>query len=193
MSKNLPPALPNMQQQWDVSIYKSTSPRNAPDVTTPAKREAVKLENTIRHNTVETGAFFRADGTLITQKAGTVNQVRFDQHELVGTARSLFTHNHPDGLPFSRQDVEFAVDVDLTELRAVTAYCRFVLRPEGAWPTFSTIEQAILQHGPSAQQEVTAMVHACQLSNGDIPKELQHRMWVLVSNDLKLGYVREDS
>jgi len=193
MSKSQRLALPNMPQQWDVSIYDSQTPLGIPDTLSPARREAVRLENAIRLDIVETGAFFDVNGNLITKKAGTANQVRFDPHELVGVTRSLFTHNHPDGLSFSRQDVEQAVQLDLIELRAVTSYCRYILFPDAVWPAWPLIEQALQQHVASAYQEVNAMVQTCQLSFNHIDKELQHRLWVLVSHDLNLHYIREPS
>jgi hypothetical protein len=193
MSKNQPPALPNMSHQWDVAVYDLQVPRSAPKASTPARREAIILENAIRHNPVETGAFFRSDGSLITKKVGTATHVHFDKHELTDTAGSLFTHNHPNGFSFSREDLEQAIDIGLVELRAVTDYCRYILHPKGNWPTFDKIEQGLLQHAPAALQEVQTMAQSCQLSNSDTDKEIQHRLWVLVSNDLNLHYEREPS
>jgi hypothetical protein len=142
---------------------------------------------------VETGAFFDAQGSLIVKKVGTTTHVRFDLHELTNVRKSLFTHNHPDGLSFSPQDVEQAVEFDLIELRAVTSYCRYILQPNGSWPPFLTIAQALQRHAAAAHQEVTAMAQACQLSIRDWPKEFQHRLWVLVAADLTLCYAREAS
>jgi hypothetical protein len=193
MSKALPLALPNMSQQWDTSVYDLLTPRCAPDISTPARQAAVTLENSIRTNIFETGAFFNSNGRLITQKVGTGSQVRFDSHELVGTKGSLFTHNHPDGLPFSPQDVEQAIDIGLIELRAVAHHCRYILQPNGNWPSWSAIESALLRHAPVARQDVAAMVQSTYLANSNVDKELQHRLWVLVANDLNLHYFREKS
>ncbi len=191
MSKPLPSALPNISQQWDPSIYNPSNPRAVPDMSTPARLAAVNFENSIRANSFETGAFFSASGLLITRKMGTANQVHFDQHELLGTKGSLFSHNHPDGLSFSRQDVEQAVDIDLIELRVVAPHCRYILQPNGNWPTWLSIESALQRHAPAAHQDVVVLVQSNCLSNGDVDKELQHRLWVLVANDLNLRYFRE--
>jgi len=193
MSRDLPQALPNMQQQIDVAIYASIAPSKTPDTSTPARQAAVNFENSIRANPVETGAFFNANGIVITQKSGTIDRIEFDPYELVGTTRSLFTHNHPSGKSFSVQDFEMAIDGDLIEMRVVTTYCRYIVKPKGAWPTFSKIEQAVQQHAPAVLQQVSALVQSCQLANGDLDKELQHRTWILVSNDLNFHYEREPS
>lgn len=188
-----PTSLPNAQPQWDLSVYDPSVRRNPPSASTISRKAAVALEDTIRFGIFESGAFFSSVGNLITQKAGTQNNLRFDAHELKGTQRSLFTHNHPDGFSFSLYDVEIAVDLDLIELRAVTSYCRFILQPIGNWPSWSMIESAFRRHTPSACLEVSMMVHASQLRNIDIDKEIRHRTWHLVSSELRLKYIREVS
>jgi hypothetical protein len=188
-----PMALPNLQPHWDLTVYDPLVKRNSPDTSTAARAVAVALENSIRFNGAETGAFFNTNGQLITKKAGAPDHVHFDEHELVGTTGSLFTHNHPDGLSFSGLDVESAVSLELVELRAVTSYCRYILQPSTLWPSWQAIKDALHRHTPAARQEVCAMLHACQLANGHVDKEFLHRLWVLVSNELQLKYTREVS
>ena len=188
-----PNAMPNAQPHWDLSVYDPLVKRTAPNTLSAARKAAVTLENAIRFDGSETGAFYGAAGNLITRKVGTSNHVRFDQHELMGTNGSLFTHNHPNGLPFSPHDVEFAVQLGLVEVRAVTTYCRYILQPNGTWPSWQSIESAFRRHIPAARQDVCALVQSSQLANGDIDKEFLHRLWVLTSNELQLKYTREAS
>jgi len=193
MRTSHPLALPNMPQQLDVSIYSPNAPLNSPDTSSPARAAAVHLENLIRSDVVETGAFFDINGRLIVRKAGTVNHVRFDAHELAGVAGTLFTHNHPDGLPLSRQDVEQAVSLGLIELRAVTTYCRYIMYPDTKWPVWTAIERSLLQHLPAAQQLLTALAQSCYISRSDAAKEMMHQLWIMVSHDHNLHYMREPS
>ncbi len=182
-----------MQNSWDFSVYDPNCPRIAPDTSTPARLAAVGFETTVRHNPNETGAFFQPDGSLVFRKTGTPTNILFQPHELSGVNKTLFTHNHPSGNPFSANDVQHAVELELIELRAVAPRWRYIMRPGANWPTWQAVEQSIQAEASRAVDEITAMVKANQLQNRYVQIELHHHLWIRVSKSLNFHYHREAS
>lgn len=181
------------QPIWDFGVYDIAVPRHAPDTSTPARKAAVAFEDSVRHDTFETGAFFRQDGTLILRKAGKRNRVGFSTSELASAVDSLFAHNHPEGFSFSVPDINLAVAQRLSEIRAVAPYWRHVMRPEGAWPSAQDIAAAVRLETKRANAHVQSMERSGLLSSRFVNLEVQHEIWVLVSRRLKFEYRREAS
>lgn len=80
------------------TIYDIGYPRGVPDTSTPALMAAVTLEARIRNDGVETGAFIAADGSIIVQRTGAPDRVRFTVAELAGTDRTVFSRDQPSAL-----------------------------------------------------------------------------------------------
>ena len=96
----------------------------------------------IRHEGVEVATAFGPDGRMVTRpRQGTATEVDFDGAEpLAGT---LVIHCHPEGGAPSSDDLVFAVQRDLAELRIVypngTIYR--VKRPPDGWPSSDNMEE----------------------------------------------------
>lgn len=181
------------QPQGIFTIYDPGYHRVAPDLSTPARAAAVTFEETIRRDSMETGAFFRMDGTMLSKSTGLPDRVRFHPRDLVGTAGALFTHNHPSGLSFSCAGVKNAVGLGLSEVRAVSPTCRHIMTPIRAWPKEPTIQgvyDAVLR---AAYRDVADMVNCGALSVRYATAEIHHRVWELASARLVLHYIREAS
>ena len=175
------------------TIYDSAFPSKQADVSTPARRAAVHLENSIRNDALETGAFIARDGSVVVQKTGAPNHVRFNRHELSGTNGTLFTHNHPKDETFSREDIIAAIESQLVELRAVGPMLRHIMQAPGGWPSLTAFDRAIKGAVTIAQQRTTAQINAGNLDARDAHREVCHQMWREVSNSLSLRYEREKS
>ena len=183
----------NHQPTWDFTPYDLGFPRHATDTSTPARKAAVVFEASVRNDCVENGAFFRLDGTLILQKVGQSDRIPFSLGELHQATGSLFSHNHPDGLSFSYQDVQIAIAYRLAELRAVSSHWRHIMRPIASWPNQAAIVAAIRAEAHRARSDVHVMMQSGQLSSRDCQWELQHQLWARVSRSLKFEYRREAS
>lgn len=183
----------NNQPTWDFGVYDLALPRQAPDTSTAARKAAVAFEDSVRHDVVENGAFFKPDGALILQKVGVRDRVPFSRAELARASNSLFTHNHPSGLSFSFPDVQVAALHRLTEIRAVSPRWRHMMRPITSWPSMSAIVAAIRSETQRAHANVHGMLNSGQLSSRFVDLELQHQIWALVSRRLNLEYMREAS
>ncbi|MBY0242220.1 MAG: phage head morphogenesis protein, partial [Burkholderiaceae bacterium] len=122
------------QPQGTFTIYDPGFPRLQPDVSTPARATAVKLEDQIRGEKNEFGAFVSKDGGVLLRRAGLPDKVPYTEDELRSMKGTTFTHNHPGGLSFSVDDVRNASFADLVELRAVAPHYRHTMTPKGAWP-----------------------------------------------------------
>jgi hypothetical protein len=175
------------------SIYDPACPRQTPDVSTRARAAAVKLEDSIRSNSRETGAFIAANGSVVIQKTGSPNQVQFSGSELNGTARTLFTHNHPGDGTFSYPDLLCAIESDLEELRAVGPYLRHMMIAPSGWPTDIILSSALLNAIPVAIKKVAYMVASGSLEQRYAQSEVEHQLWVEVGRVLNLEYKRERS
>ena len=87
-----------------------------------ALRRAVdKFEDDIRNQSYETAGMFDAEGNLILNKDGEKSSVYFtdeEQLKVKNTPDCVFTHNHPSGNGFSFEDLFFAVNLEVREMRA---------------------------------------------------------------------------
>jgi hypothetical protein len=175
------------------TIYDHAYPCKVPDSSTPARAAGVNLESRIRSNGDETGAFIAPQGTVVIEKTGLPDQVRFSGAELNGTDRTLFTHNHPGNGSFSRQDIVAAILSDLEELRAVGPTIRHMLRAPSGWPTAAALDAAIARATPVATRRVAQMLASGALNGPFLQPELTHQLWVAVAKDLRLDYIRERS
>ena len=68
-----------------------------PDVSSPARAAAVRLEEMIRHKPTETGAFIDSAGKTFLKRIGKADRLRFSSAELRSAKGMTFTHNHPGG------------------------------------------------------------------------------------------------
>lgn len=175
------------------SIYDNAYPTSSPDTSTLARACAVAIENQIRIDINETGAFVARDGSVVIKKTGAPSNVAFSSSELFGTQGTLFTHNHPDDRTFSREDVVAAVKSQLAELRAVGPTLRYSMSARGNWPPIAALRRAIASAVPIAIQETSQLVKLGQLHPQWIDHEVDHQLWCAVSRTLSLQYVREKS
>lgn len=81
--------------------------------------QLANCENKIRNDSVETAIVLDAKGKIIMDKSdGSTNQVVIDPADVPKLKDSIFTHNHPNGSPFSREDLETAYSCGIKVLRA---------------------------------------------------------------------------
>lgn len=163
-----------------------------PDVSTPARRTAVNIEDTIRHDAIESAALIDQSGTRLVLRKGHNSHVHLTQSELSLAAGATFTHNHPDGFGPSIEDVDVAAQFGFKELRVVTADHRYgvlLLSPSHRWPLsarFAAEESGAMQ---SARDDVRKGL----LNPNDFSREVRHRTWLRLASALGFDYWREQS
>jgi len=181
------------QPRGDHSIYDAPHPKVTPNVSTPALTTAVRLENQIRLDELETGAFIAADGRVIIQKTGQPDRLRFTAQELQGTDGTVFTHNHPMNGTFSAVDIESAIQSKLQEVRAAGPTLRYSMRPGPEWPTLDALQEQLAAQTEIARSRVTRMIVDGELEPRFATHELNHQLWSLVAGKLGMAYTREKS
>ena len=78
-------------------------------------------EDRIRNNSTETGIAFDKNGKKVLEKKGISDRVIYTDSEIKRMEGSILTHNHPMNVGFSSEDLEFLVQNNLSEIRAVTS------------------------------------------------------------------------
>jgi hypothetical protein len=142
---------PAMTIPWDPNQHAQTSifefkpppgTRSAADkpakMVDPLVRTLAQTEEKIRKLNVEHVHFLGKEGeAVVPPLSGDRDSCRI-MGDVLNKVREhgdvVFTHNHPDNLCFSREDIFLAVNFNMAEIRAVTKAGVFVMhRPEGGW------------------------------------------------------------
>ena len=171
----------------------ATSPfRSQPDVSTPARQTAVRIEDGIRRDSLETGALIGVDGALLAQRSGAADRVSFSEHELAMAEGGTFTHNHPAGKGPSVADAKLGIEFALREVRVVTVRYRYGLERLRNTQA-DRLEADYTAEEPRAVQAVCEDIKRGLVNRNDFGPELVHRCWERVSSRLGFVYWRDES
>lgn len=175
------------------TVYDPGHPRVEPDVSTPARKAAVALEEKIRRNDMETGIAIDADGSVLLSRKGRADQVGFTESEFRVMRGTLFTHNHPGNGTFSIEDGARAHEANFVELRAVGPNLRYIMQAPNGWPTEAQLNQSKKSLTPLLQKKVDAMINVGELEKKFAQQEMEHQFWVEVAKKYGMLYTREAS
>lgn len=108
-------------------------------------------EGEIHSDSMESGYAYDEAGNLVAQYQGDESKIEIPYEEKIRLrdhGNITMTHNHTFGLPLSHDDLRFAVEANLAEVRAVTHTAKGVWsfkRPAGGWKVMSSkkISQAL--------------------------------------------------
>lgn len=108
-----------------------------------ALSKALKIgEAEIRYRKTEKGIAYDKDGNILFQKSGERSSVNFSDVPDSLKVNAILTHNHPSGTnnrygigsSLSGTDIVFAVNKNLSQIRAVSGnYTFMITRPKGGW------------------------------------------------------------
>lgn len=174
------------------SVYDAGAPKIQPDISTPARRTAVGIENVIRSDSLETGAFIGGEGQVLLKRQGMPDRVMYRESELTRMRGAVFTHNHPLGAGFSVDDVALASEFGFSELRAVTLNFRHMA---SGIPTLGSTQwmQAYKQAEADVVPILMEMVRLGELHPQNFGHEARHRAWATVAKNFNFLYSREKS
>lgn len=181
------------QPTGEFTVYDAAHPTVKPDISTPARKAAVGIEEQIRKDHLETGAFIGRDGSVLLQRQGEPDSVGFPVNEFDKLKGSTFTHNHPGNSTFSRQDVSLASEIGLTELRAVGPTLRYTMSADKGWPTDDMIDSLSSQAATETVKRVSGMVNRGEIEQQFAQAESEHQFWTILSAKAGLKYTRERS
>jgi hypothetical protein len=166
-------------------------------------------EELIRRLPIETAVAWNAEGVAILKKSGEKDRIVFTDEELVLLQGTVFTHNHPSGLAFlkndprsfgnsfSQADLRLACCVSLTELRAVTPRLRFLLKPSSAgWDTTyweQVLEPIYLGHKADVTREILSALKLGKLRKPVAEAMHFHEICRRTALEAGLNYQREEN
>jgi hypothetical protein len=117
-------------------------------------QDIIKTEKDLVLADFETAVVWNKDGNVVLKKAGGKRSVEFTIPECETFKDCIFTHNHPSGLnyarnefgsignSFSNADLFMAAKWDVAEIRACTQRATFVIkRPPEGWPQVDLISR----------------------------------------------------
>jgi hypothetical protein len=185
----VPPPVPNESPDGGNGGDPPTSPID------PCERAVRAREDAIRHDDVESLCAFDVAGTTVFSKVGGCHDIDLSLLEIAHLQNALLTHNHPSGLSLSLDDVRVAMVGDLSEIRAVTANWRFILRrPDPGWdfqmfrrqvePAHRRLEEEVLR-------ELLLAINDGRMTEGQAQVAHRHEVWIRVGRELGLQYWRE--
>lgn len=187
----------------------TSKPRQAPKPAgdSPAVQTAKTHETKIRTQKFESMVIIGPDGKVLINKDGaqySVNVSTKDMRTMQATPGVIFTHNHPmgwnykkddprhNGNSFSPEDLQVATKAGVAEVRAVTPTRTYYMRPPpGGW------NQAYYQQqlGPAyerANKDVRAMftdgIKSGRMTIQEAEARHAHEVWLRVARDLNLDY-----
>jgi hypothetical protein len=159
----------------------------------------------VRHQTYETAYAVGEDGQPIIRKDGNESSVGFTKAEMdqLRGRNAIFTHNHPNSSSFSPDDVAFAGNAQLREMRAFGKEANVLYRIERAvepdsgvllrWPgrdrVFREYGSAINNLNPKYRQRWREA--PTQGAKDRVWMEHTHEAWTMISGLLGLKYTRE--
>ncbi|MHA1935781.1 MAG: hypothetical protein ACW97A_10900, partial [Candidatus Thorarchaeota archaeon] len=138
------------------------------------------------------------DGTHLLRVEGDPTSVNFNRAEISAMKDNTMTHGHPgvSGLdvPFSSDDLAFAIINDLFEIRAVSDRAVYRLqRPKSGWPSVSRSRESL----QFAHNSVRSVHDRLGFSSDNPPSSEVHSL--LIHNmidrwavDLDIAYSREE-
>lgn len=174
------------------SPYDPGAPIVKPDISTPARATAVRVEDEIRRDDLETGVFIAPTGRVLLRRQGLADRVGFSPRELRRMHGATFTHNHPGESGFSPDDLARAGEAQVAELRVVTPLFRHVIQdfpnlPESKWHALFEIEQQKLA------ASLIDQVRTGTLNPKDFGPQTIHLAWVRIAAKMGFSYERSKS
>jgi hypothetical protein len=155
-------------------------------------RQLLRIERVLAQQPLEHLFAFAPDGRfLLHATSGLPARVLLSsaQRSLLGD--TIVTHNHPGGRSLSKMDLDFAMDCNLLQVRAVTRWGRYWLnRPQQGWTPFvrRAIRKAVEQEHTGVVQQLWLDVQAHEITRQDADLLYEHMLWKRIADRGLLQY-----
>lgn len=133
-----------------------------------AKTELYQNESIISGNNYETAILYNSQGERIFVKKGKKDSVIFTRKEILQMKNCILTHNHPNGIVFSPEDINMLRKGKLSEIRACKSRGTYVLRSASKWDGSISNFQEIDDEYWKIMNEVEKNIASCPLSKGSL-------------------------
>lgn len=97
-------------------VKKVEVPKKSPE---EVKSIIKNFEKDIKDNEIEHGGVFSQNGDLLIKRKGEADRISWSSEERAIMQGTKLTHNHPSGAGFSSDDIKFACEHRLNEMRAI--------------------------------------------------------------------------
>lgn len=93
--------------------------------------------------------------------------------EMLSDGAAIFTHNHPSPSTFSWQDIRFAADANLIEVRAThpAGGAWVVRRPDSGWPKSEAIQESLDEAGREGLKRAMLLMDQHIIDSGGDPRD----------------------
>ncbi|MDX2271667.1 MAG: hypothetical protein NW237_06920 [Cyanobacteriota bacterium] len=123
-----------------------------------------------------------ADGTVVLTKDGEALSVDFTYEEMQLIRGKVFTHNHPKGGSFSREDINFLLTVYPSEMRAVSRDYRYSMKlPDNPIDAFFEIRKIFDRVKESVRLELVERVRSGESTLIAAEQQFMHLLAGLVT------------
>ena len=162
--------LPGQHDQCDHSPTGECTGDKAEGHRTELFKAEREISQRLKHETAV--GFDPVTGKEIWRKQGGVDYVKIEPEDHKMLSGSVFTHNHPRGSGFSREDLGMAAKMDNVEMRAVgyrggAKYTYIMERPRGGWPSAEKMIDIVGEENEKLRGEFWSRINAGNLSRED--------------------------
>lgn len=165
-------------QQKTFKMFKLNIPKK--DDSQTLEEFILTLEQQIKDLTFEVGIALDEEKNVKIVKEGNENSIFFDENEKKLMHKSIFTHNHPKNSSHSEEDLKFAYDLDLQEIRVVNMDKVISIKPnKNGWEFCTKIDQQankIIQEIKQKYANKEISLEETLLLRNDIGKSIAERL-----------------
>lgn len=157
----------------------------------PSLRKAIRArEKEIFNADIEYATAWdpQAGKVVLDKTSGLVDGVNFTPEEVAPLGDAVFTHNHPRSSSFSPEDINFALGVNLAEIRVTSRrYDYSLVRPEPGWPGLDEIIEISGPIHEALKVEFWAMIDSGQITPDEASIQHFHQLWRRTFSALGMG------
>jgi len=163
------------------------------------KKIVSDYENTIRDQTFESCGVFGVDGKHLLHKDGERAYITFTPEEASNFKGAIFTHNHPNGRSFSKEDVSIACRTGMKELRAITPQSKgktYILRMKDGTnmspDIWDKIEPSFNKNNKEIHDEFSNKIRSGDMTIDEANAKHYDEMWSRVAEDVpEIEYISD--
>ena len=140
----------------------------------------------------EYSSAFDDKGNIIFSKTGEETQIAFKASEIARLKNTIFTHTHPSSNSFSADDLAFAANAKLKEMRVVSEKYKYSIRPKKTWGDYHALFNGHKKAYDDLYPEYYALVRIKgTMTPAEASWEHLHKTLLAVAKRFNLIYKRE--
>jgi len=153
----------------------------------------------IRDQTFESCGAFDINGNFILYKNGEKDRINFTLEEMTKLKGVIFTHNHPNGGSFSKEDIKFACQAGIKELRVITPQLKgktYILRMKDrsnmSLEIWNKIELSFNKNNKKLQDEFINKIQSGDMTIDEANTKHYDELWFRVAKNIpEIEYISD--